>query len=481
MKGAVLVPRVLGARRILPLLAVGAAWAAEGDLRIRPDPLVRPGVVFRCAVAGDAPETVRSVTAVLLDGERVLAVSEVPVAGPAQLAAGIVVALIPSASATAPVLRVRLADGGHRALARSEAPLAAPGAPDLPPAVDAPLPRLWREQIAELRQAEVPSLADHRALLAAVERLRAWPTTAVDGPTRILAFVDPVDGSVQPVRLTLPPGSGQPPLAVIARGLAGATKSSWEPLPASWYAAARAAGVAVLEAYPAGDAAFAGAARRRLPSTEAAARAAVPGLGPSLIIAAHDGLADPAAWAIPQPLPALAPPRGRLAAWADGPFVVVVGTGEHRAARDDARSLMDAFMRAWATHAHGLPPVVDDTAFRERDWPGRNLVLIGSPRGNAVLRDLLPGLPVAWDDRTIRVGGRTCHRSLAPALAVAVAHPLDPSRTILVLDGAPAWSAAPGGPPLAAEARDADLVLRPGPAEGGEPLRLLLESTTARP
>jgi hypothetical protein len=161
--------------------------------------------------------------------------------------------------------------------------------------------------------------------------------------------------------------------------------------------------------------------------------------------------------------------------------VVVVGTGEHRAARDDARSLANAFVRAWAAHAHGLPPVVDDTAFRAQDWAGRNLVLIGSPRGNAVLRDLLPQLPVAWDDRTVRVGGRICHRSLAPALAVAVAHPRDPSLTVLVLDGSPAWSAAPGEPPFAAEAQDADLVLRPGPAEGGEPLRLLLESTTARP
>lgn len=467
------------ARLLLPLLAA-AVWGAEGGLDIRPDPLLRTGVVFRCTVAGEAPETVRYVAFALVDGDRVLAADEIPVTGPAQVAAGIVAALIPSEPARAPVLRVRLADAARLALVREERPLAVPGVPDLPLPVDAPLPRLWREQIAELAQPAVPSLAEHRLLLAAAARLHAWPQLPAEEGARLLAFVDPVDGSVQPARLTVPRGVPSPPLAIIARGLAGVSKSRWEALPAAWYAAAAAAGVAVLEVYPAGDAAFAGAARRRMPLAEGAARAALPALGRAVVIAAHDGLASPPAWSVASPLPPPPLPRGRLAAWAEGPFVVVVGTGEHRAAREDARTLADAFVRAWAAHAHGLPPVVDDTAFRMGDWPGRNLVLIGSPRGNAVLADLLPRPPAIWDDRTLRVGAVICHRSLAPALAFAVAHPRDPALTVLVLDGAPAWRGSPGTLPLAAEAAEADLVLRPGPTEEGAPL-LLLESPAGGP
>jgi hypothetical protein len=166
--------------------------------------------------------------------------------------------------------------------------------------------------------------------------------------------------------------------------------------------------------------------------------------------------------------------------------VVVVGTGEHRAARADARQLATAFVRAWAAHAHGLPPVIDDTAYRARAWAAYHLVLIGSPRGNAVLRDLADQLgpqrfPVSWDDRDLRVGGRTCLRSRLPAFALAVARPDAPALTMLVLDGAPAWTAPLGAPPLAREAAAADLILRPGDPGEGEAVRLLLESPPGAP
>ena len=66
---------------------------------------------------------------------------------------------------------------------------------------------------------------------------------------------------------------------------------------------------------------------------------------------------------------------GPLPGYAEGPFVVVVGTGEHLAARRDNRTLADAFLAAWARHAQGRPPVVDDAAFVESDWPRHHLVL----------------------------------------------------------------------------------------------------------
>jgi hypothetical protein len=143
--------------------------------------------------------------------------------------------------------------------------------------------------------------------------------------------------------------------------------------------------------------------------------------------------------------------------------------------------LSDAFVRAWAAHAHGLPPVVIDTAFQAKQWADHHLVLIGSPRSNAVLRQRCHSLPVTWDDRSVRIGDRVCQRAYRPALAFAIPDPQATSQTILVLDGIPAWGAPLGELPLQAEAVAVDLVLRPGQQDEGPVVRLLLEPQASRP
>ncbi len=147
--------------------------------------------------------------------------------------------------------------------------------------------------------------------------------------------------------------------------------------------------------------------------------------------------------------------HGPLAAYARGPFVVVVGTGESQAAHDDAAGLARSFVIAWARHAHGYPPVVLDRDFRARDWRGRNLVLVGNPRANAVLGDLVDDglkLPVSWDFRTItmRAGTavRIALRSERRPLALALPDPRQDGRTLLILDGAPWWPEDPRRSPL---------------------------------
>lgn len=142
---------------------------------------------------------------------------------------------------------------------------------------------------------------------------------------------------------------------------------------------------------------------------------------------------------------------GPLPAFAEGPFVVVVGTGEHLAARRDNRTLADAFLAAWANHAQGRPPVVDDTALVESAWPRHHLVLIGNTRSNRVLATVLAAsatvLPVRWDARSLSIGTRTWPRHEHRAFALAWPHPADDGRLMVVLDGAPAW--ATSGLPLA--------------------------------
>ena len=206
----------------------------------------------------------------------------------------------------------------------------------------------------------LPTIADDQALRRTVEQLEAWRVDAAEKPgpgTHLLAYRDPVDASVQPIRLTVPPGfsSGAAviPLVVLLRST-GPGKAQWQALPAAWSAAALAAGVAVLEVQSAGDGSWSGAALRRLPLAEAAARAAVPALGPTpLMMLAHPGLDQPSAWQRPgpvtvpfskSPLTPTGQSEGQLTVWSTGPFVVVVGTGEHRSAAEDAAQLADAFV-----------------------------------------------------------------------------------------------------------------------------------------
>ena len=462
------------------LLACGALVSAA-DLRLTSDPLVRSGVLFRCSVSGEVAEEARFLSVAVVDGGLVLAARELELASPFQLARGITVVLAPSQAATAPFLQVRVSDAKHRPLLRQQLAVvgtvrSAPSSATPPTDADS---RLILEQLSELRQIPVPTLAQQALATALSRRLAGGIPAAGVLP---LAVLDLVDGSVQPARLHVVQGATfAQPMAILLRPEPGQTKSAWTALPPAWLAAAAQAGVAVLEVYPAGDLTLTGVARRRAAQAEAQARLAVPSLQASWPIVAHPGLAEPDAWRRATPLPALPTFSGRLAAWAAGPFVVVVGTGEHAAAKSDNRQLADALLRAWAAHAHGLPPVVDDTAFQAQSWVGHHLVLIGSPRSNAVLRQRVRTLPVTWDDRSIRVGDRVCQRAYRPALALAVADPQAVGHTLLVLDGAPAWGAPLGELPLQAEAASADLVLRPGQPAEGPVVRLLLEPQASRP
>jgi len=144
-----------------------------------------------------------------------------------------------------------------------------------------------------------------------------------------------------------------------------------------------------------------------------------------------------------QVLPDLATPATHYCL---GPFVVVVGMGEHAAAQQDDRALADAFCRAWANHAHGLPPCIDDTVFQPGDWRGCTWILIGNPRSNRVIARLARRhpLPITWDSRSLTFRGQTYLRADRRAVALAVTRS-DGGQAVM-LDGAPAWSA--GGLPL---------------------------------
>lgn len=462
------------------------------------DPLVRPGVVWRCTVRSALdPGMVTgpvALTVSLMADSLVVAATEVLLPDALSLRSGVRVVLAPQGALPVGVVlevRARLArdlpNGERPIVARTVRLLEDPSAVSRRGAaavarlfaqrITDPVPRLLAEEMAELQFSTRPAtLSDSQHLRSIVEQLEAWPQ-AVNGITSILAFRDPVDDSVQPFRLTVPPNvSGAPLVLLVHAGPRVTAKIDWARLPSAWLAAATAAGVAICEVYPAGDRALNGVTQRRVALAEAAARAVHPSLGAAITTVAHPGLHQPEAWHHAKPLPEVEPSVGRLAAWATGPFVIVVGSGENLAAAADARYLAQEFRTAWANHAQGLPPLILDKDYIPSNWPGYHLVLVGSARSNRVIGAMAQDLPLTWDDRVVTWREQEFHRSYLPFIAVAVAQKNNPQLTTLVLDGAPRWQGQSGEMPLAAEGHHADLVIVPAPEAPGTAVQVLLEA-----
>lgn len=613
------------------LFALTVSMAEEGwTIQLASsDPVVRHGLIWRCRLSGDVPGPrfnhgpyVAQVA--LTQGGTTLAAQDFPLAHLGQLLGGIDVVLVPAMPPDGNRevdLTITVSDRSRRDLQhltrRLPTPLMLQRGLEQQQRVlrerddQHPLPALWLEQAGELLL-DGASLATCHQLIDLGARLDRWLAGERE-PQTLRALRDPLDGSVQPYRLHLP---GDGPVTLLAVVLAEPAnplrKSAWPNLPTSWLAAARSAGCAVLEIYPAGDAAWNGIARQRVWSVVAAAGAAdarlaaVPvalvgsghgaaaavglaedhplrvqavgliaarlppsealpvepharwlalhrvGERPAHLLGTTVVLADPGdaatrAWsgrmalagnapvvvgngatqadfwlgltrATPaprrdwmvlaptrigrlhvealddwgiagslsedatgirtfgiarlrsgEPLPPMidgkpyrapgappAPPRkhlgqatGPLAAYAGGPFTVVVGTGESVAAQTANRALAQAFATAWAAHAQGRVRMVADTGLDETALPGQHLILIGNPRSNLLLARLAARtpLPVQWDARNHTAAGQSFLRADRRAVALAWPHPAHDGRLLVILDGRPAWSST--GLPLA--------------------------------
>ncbi len=619
------------------------AWGAEQDpVRLDAcDEVVRLDLVFSCRIARDVASSDFArgpfIVQVSLDqAGRHLAGDEYRLARLGQLREGIQVALVPSSPSPSdqPVeLHITLTNPQRTMIQRLDRELTTPlrlqrgletvyrrivaAAHDAVP----PLPALWAEQADELMSTG-ESLRVCAQLVELEAQLSAWrpgDRSIATSASATLALRDPVDGSIQPLRLHLPDAPAPSALAlVLGDPRRTHAKSAWPQLAEAWVAAARSAGSAVVETYPAGDTAWRGVGPRRALLALAAATDACPGLeharvalvgigtgaaGAILlaereparwssltlidpVLAAPHGDEDPnamhalallapgerpahlvglqiavcgtpdaacAAWqrrveraggaviagfqspdlpafwttigkavplpvreyvapvpgrygpveieqlgawgdvaslrilsweplrlstfgiarltpfspsgaeidgrpyqavaAAPAPIKAAGQASGPLAGYADGPFVVVQGTGEHAAAAADNRGLAQAFIAAWQAHAQGRPPLVEDRAFRDQDFPRHHLVLIGNPRSNAVLRQLVEhdgAFPIHWDSHGFTALGQSFERNERRAVALAWPHPAHDGRLLVVLDGAPAWRGANAGdgPPL---------------------------------
>ena len=445
------------------LIASVALAAVEPSLAVEPLGPVRPGGLLRVAVRTQETPAA-AVTVELRDDDAVLA--EAAASLPAGGGRAILV-LVPAALGSGRLHLRAVATwpkaGMSPGVLAAEAPVATPAATmqaaneavarlRASGIIDA-LPWLWAEEIAELGAggASSASIGEVAVLAARIDGWLAGKTPAMPRPGLVEAAVrDAVDGSVQPLRLHLPVGSGPHPVMLLLTPAApGLGKARWPHAEPRLVDAALAAGVAVVECYAAGDRAWNGAARRRLAPTLAVAAQ----LGPLDLTrgACVGGNTDDAGlpYALHRPPVAadaawcrsiLAAPRAIVPGdgWADAPFAVVVGSAEHAAAIAANRRLAESFRAAYADHAHAVVELLDDRCDPAR-LAGRNLVLIGNPRSNRVLAGLQLDLPWTWDHREVvgRDGTRQL-RAVMPALLCRTR--LGDGRAVLILDGQPpAW------------------------------------------
>jgi pimeloyl-ACP methyl ester carboxylesterase len=117
-------------------------------------------------------------------------------------------------------------------------------------------------------------------------------------------------------------------------------------------------------------------------------------------------------------------------------FAIVRPTGT--AAHDKVARWINAELaharEQWRRQFRGEAPVVDDVNVSDADMASRNLVLWGDPSSNKVLARLAGKLPIAWDARSVIVGGQ--HFDASHHVPVLIyPNPLNPRRYVVVNSG----------------------------------------------
>jgi pimeloyl-ACP methyl ester carboxylesterase len=270
----------------LLLFLSAAASAADSTIHFsRHDALVRSGILFRCCVQRDVPSEEFNhgpitLVVALAQGSRTIAVAQLPLVKLGQLLDGVSVALVPGELGGDPLhLRASLSTPDKPFFEKVEVDLDPPlGKQDelqklferLKASADTdPLPWLWVEQGAALsvKGASKKNLRDLAALNQLLANWLEQKPPPPPGPSsdQILAIRDPIDGSIQPYRLRMPPAMNKrvPVVLVLSHYDRAPDKESWRGAGDAWAKCAGQAGFALVDIYPAGDIAWEGIALSR--------------------------------------------------------------------------------------------------------------------------------------------------------------------------------------------------------------------------
>ncbi|MEZ6062606.1 MAG: prolyl oligopeptidase family serine peptidase [Planctomycetaceae bacterium] len=117
-------------------------------------------------------------------------------------------------------------------------------------------------------------------------------------------------------------------------------------------------------------------------------------------------------------------------------FVCVKGTGkpfddQHQSWADFTLS---RFRREFDKWLRGNARVIEDSELDEATIASSHLILFGDPQSNSVLKRVLPGLPVTWQEETITIGGRTFDTA-THGLSLIFPNPLNPRKYVVINSG----------------------------------------------
>ena len=114
-------------------------------------------------------------------------------------------------------------------------------------------------------------------------------------------------------------------------------------------------------------------------------------------------------------------------------FIFVRPTGKplHPAAGRWAEEELARAIEHWRRHFRGRARVKDDTAITPEDIASANLVLWGDPGSNALLKRIMPELPIRWTADEINVGDER-FASDGHALIAIYPNPLNPNRYVVL-------------------------------------------------
>jgi hypothetical protein len=120
------------------------------------------------------------------------------------------------------------------------------------------------------------------------------------------------------------------------------------------------------------------------------------------------------------------------------PFLCVRGTARpwNESAQTYAAAALQRFAAEWQHYFRGELPVKDDTAVTAEDLRTKNLILFGDPGSNKWIAQALPGLPLAWSQTSLRLGGHdySAHDHL-PALIAPSPFSGDHGRYVVLNSG----------------------------------------------
>ena len=117
-------------------------------------------------------------------------------------------------------------------------------------------------------------------------------------------------------------------------------------------------------------------------------------------------------------------------------FVMVRPTGQplNAAVGQWAKTELAEAAFHWRRYFRGEPRVKDDSAITDTDIKNSNLVLWGDPSSNKLLARIADKLPIKWNGKEIKVGGKT-YDATKHAPAFIFPNPLNPSRYVVINSG----------------------------------------------